>query len=217
MAASKVSRTALHGLIMRVGLLGGSFDPIHKGHLHLAKEMQKTKRLDEVWFVPTRINPLKVDDSPPASSEHRLAMLNLALKKYPNFKIITNDIDRTGPSYTIELIRELKREHPSTHFFLVIGEDVVSTLHDWKAIKEITEEVPLLIGTRSHKASFDTRLPKSVQEAIMRGYTPIKPFEVSSTTVREYLEQGKHDRLRNQLPSEVVDYIQKYMLYFNKQ
>jgi cytidyltransferase-like protein len=123
----------------KIGLLGGSFDPIHFGHLNLAFELMERGQLEEVWFIPAHVNPLKTH-IPPVSFEHRLAMLKLAVEGISPFKIKDLESRRPAPSYTVETLRLLLAEFTarveSPHFYLLLGEDSIAS------------------GTSAHRISF---------------------------------------------------------------
>lgn len=122
---------------MKLGVFGGSFDPIHAGHLELAKIAQKQFELAEVMLVPTAVSPFKKNGAV-ASNEARLAMLQLAIEGEDKLPICTYDMDRGGRSYTIELMRHLREEHPDAELFFIIGGDSLSTLHHWYCSHELS-------------------------------------------------------------------------------
>lgn len=196
----------------KIGILGGSFDPIHKGHLHLANEMMRAHHLDEVWFVPAQINPLKID-SKPRSVENRIEMVRLAIEGNPSFKVLDIEAKRQGPSYTIDTLKELKQQFPSNQFYLLIGEDAIATLPEWKQINDVIKLSTLIIGARKHPKS-QTSLEnfREVQQAVERGFTPMELNDISSTEIRNRLKNNLD--CREFLPTEVFDYIQQNMLYF---
>lgn len=195
----------------KVGLLGGTFDPIHKGHLHLASKIRNKWNLDEIWFVPVQINPHK-QGTHPVASKHRLAMVQKAIKGHPEFKLEPIECLREGPSYTIDTLEALHKRYPEVKFYLIIGEDALHSLMQWKEIHKILDLVTLIVGSRN--TSF--KLPKEqldsrVLDAIEAGYTSIQPLDISATQVRKFLKEGGD--CSTMLPFEVFDYIQENMLY----
>jgi nicotinate-nucleotide adenylyltransferase len=134
----------------KIGLLGGSFDPIHFGHLNLAFELMERGQLEEVWFIPAHVNPLKTH-IPPVSFEHRLAMLKLAVEGISPFKIKDLESRRPAPSYTVETLRLLLAEFTarveSPHFYLLLGEDSIASFVHWHLPHEIVKMAHLLIGS----------------------------------------------------------------------
>lgn len=169
---------------MRIGFLGGSFDPIHLGHLNLAKEMQEKYALDEIWFSPAKISPFKADAPPHISDEERLKLLQIALEDYPAFKIYDKELKREGLSYTVETLEELVKEYPRNQFFLIMGEDTAQTFSKWKDPKRIEELASLLVGERS---------------------------ELSSTLIRKQLKNNLD--VSSYLPEKIIDYISLHRLY----
>ncbi|MBN2480003.1 MAG: adenylyltransferase/cytidyltransferase family protein, partial [Parachlamydiales bacterium] len=136
----------------KVAFFGGSFDPIHLGHLNLAIEIfEKSKRFDEILFCPTNISPFKLEKPPKASFEHRLNMLKIALKNAPFFKITSSEIKRDFPSYTIDTLNLLKDENDLN---LILTEESLEYFHLWKEYENILKIAPLIVGTR--KKNIDT-------------------------------------------------------------
>jgi nicotinate-nucleotide adenylyltransferase len=133
---------------MKVGFFGGSFDPIHFGHIALAVQLMETHKLDEILFCPAFCSPFKLESPPVASPKQRLAMLKLALE-LPQFKICSLEIDRGGPSYTIDTIRELgiKGLH------LLLSDEAAAHLGKWKESEELVRLAPPLIGPRKIEIS----------------------------------------------------------------
>ena len=116
----------------KTGILGGTFDPIHKGHLMIAEEAMKELGLDEVIFIPTAQTPLK-DDVPITPEEHRLRMVSIAITDYPGFRLSTIEINRAGTSYTVDTLRKLKEElGDGDELYFIIGLDSLETLPRWK-------------------------------------------------------------------------------------
>ncbi|MEC7840473.1 MAG: nicotinate (nicotinamide) nucleotide adenylyltransferase [Chlamydiota bacterium] len=183
---------------LKVGLLGGSFDPIHFGHLHLAEQLKKVAGLDEVWFIPARINPLK-QDVKPADAFHRIAMVALAIENFPRYKVLDIECTREGPSYTVDTIEELVKKYPNINFSLLVGSDLVTNLHLWKRIDEIKSMVSIVVGVR---AGAEGESPE---------YFQIPTMEVSSTEIRERLHSGKP--CSRFVPDEVIEYIKLNKLY----
>ncbi len=132
---------------MRVGVFGGTFDPIHTGHLILAEQCREQGRLDEVWFVPAPRPPHK-DEPALTRFEQRVEMLALALAGNPAFRIDELEKERSGPSYTVETLAELHRRHPAHEFFLLVGSDTLSDLPHWYAPTRLLESAGLLVMAR---------------------------------------------------------------------
>lgn len=195
---------------MKIGLLGGTFDPIHIGHLNLAFELMEKKNLDQVWFIPAHINPHK-NDKPPTSMEHRLAMVKLAIQGIPVFDMKDLENDRPPPSYTIDTLRSLNAEFPH-QFYLLMGEDVVPRFMQWHLPEEIVKLVPLLIGSRSGIFQYDfSHFSPLVKQAIQEGLVPTRLMDISGTEIRKRFEAGLY--CGHLLPEAVFRYIQENRLY----
>lgn len=134
---------------MKIGLLGGSFDPIHNGHVEMAKHAYRQLQLDEVWFVVAFDTPLK--DRKLCDFEHRCAMVEYAVKKYPKFKVNRMESQMDGKSYTIDTVKRLRTLYPDHTFYFLMGEDQVSQLDKWKDIDELQYLVHLCAFERNHR------------------------------------------------------------------
>lgn len=132
----------------KIGFFGGSFDPIHFGHIGLAVDLLEKYHLDEILFCPTFCSPFKTDNPPKETAFHRLKMVELALD-HPQFKICTLEIYRQGPSYTIDTLRELK----GLDLRLLLSEESARNLSRWRDYEEIIQLAPPLIGARENKIS----------------------------------------------------------------
>jgi nicotinate-nucleotide adenylyltransferase len=186
----------------KVGILGGSFDPIHLGHLNLATSLKQLCRLDEVIFVPAFCSPFKGDSPPQASPEDRLKMVALAIADVPEFALIDWEIHAKTPSYTIDTVRRLSKDR-TLQLHLLLGDDQVADFSLWKEAEELVRLSPPLIGTRLGKeVNFPIPGSKSVKIPI---------FEASSTQIRERL--SKKLPCEHLLPASVLDYIRKHQLY----
>lgn len=196
--------------VHRFGFLGGTFDPIHFGHLNLAIEMLERQRLDHIFFCPANHSPEKMDH-PIASADHRLAMVKLAIEPVPAFSLTALELQRPAPSYTIETIRQLKMEYPDAHFYLILGEDHLKGLKYWKEVESLFQLSPPLVGTRYQKLSLQWRLFFRFKKKIHQGLTPISLLDISSSAVRKRLKEGKY--CGHLIPAKVLDYIQRNHLY----
>lgn len=198
-----------------IGLLGGTFDPIHFGHLNLAFELMEKKELDQVWFIPAQINPFKVQ-FPPISIDHRLAMVQLAIQDIPQFHLKDLEKERPPPSYTIDTLKAFIAEEAYSsaphQFFLLLGEDSISGFIHWHLSEEIVDRVPLLIGSRSGlwQTEFDSfNLP--IREAIQKGMTPTRLMDISGTEIRKRFNEKLY--CGHLVPAIVLDYIVANRLY----
>lgn len=199
----------------RIGIYGGTFDPIHNGHLNLAFEMMDHHELDEIWFCPAKTSPHK-QEMQATASHHRVKMLELALDAVPSFGILMNEIQRTGISYTIDTLKEIllsENKHPyPAQVFLVLGDDSVARFLEWKDPEEIVKLVPILVGKRSCEIHLDSLKQSSlVHQAFLKGLTTTRVMEISATEIRRRIQEKKY--IGHLVPPKVVDYIYENDLY----
>lgn len=180
----------------KVALLGGSFDPIHWGHLNMAKAALDSLGVDEVWFIPSNQTPLKDRVLMPAN--HRLAMVRLAMKEDPRFRISTVDLSRNGPSYTVDTLRILNQEFPEVEFTWLLGADQADQFEQWKDADDLFKLADFAVVDRDGKKPKESKYPFKHIDMI---HTP-----VSSSQIRD------GERI-NFLPESVLDYILKNELY----
>lgn len=189
---------------MRVGILGGSFDPVHQAHLILAEQCREQGRLDQVLFVPAARPPHKLDKIL-APFHARQEMLELAIAGYPAFQISLIEKDRPGPSYTLETLRELKAERPADELFLLLGSDCLPDLPTWHRPEGIAELAQLLVVART---GTDSAAPPGYFRW-ERVECPL--LEISSTDLRRRVNQGR--TIRYFVPRAVECYIGQHRLY----
>lgn len=202
-------------MVEKIGIFGGSFDPIHFGHIHLAVDMMEKRDLDKILFCPAAVNPLKMDSQKIVAPQHRLEMLQLAIMDIPQFSIIENELKRPGPSYTIDTVNELLAENPlatKPHYFLIVGDDAIKKFHLWHKTHELISKVEILVGTRK-VGNLDALINSDpvINEALKKGVTQTRIFEVSSTEIRERIAAGKY--CGHLVPPKVLDYIYRNRLY----
>jgi nicotinate-nucleotide adenylyltransferase len=194
-----------------VGFFGGTFDPIHFGHLHLALQMMEKHELDEVLFCPAALSPFKGNQPPPHAKEHRRRMVELAISPIERFSLLERELLQDGPSYTIETIRWLISKKEATRFHLILGEDALEHLSHWKEFEELLTLAPPLIGSRLREVKKIPSSLASVANLIEEGLTPIPILEISSTMLRDRLK--KHLYCGHLIPAKVLDYIEENDLY----
>lgn len=192
-----------------IGFYGGTFNPIHFGHLNLALEIMEREGLDEVWFCPTQRNPLRLDDSLVAA-EHRLKMVELAISEIPQFSLLDMECRRQGPSYTIDTLRELTALHHE-HFRLILGSDSLVTFHRWRSPEEIIRLAHPLVGQRSAQVP-EAQGRTDIVAALQEGWVPIPVMEISASAIRERLRQKRY--CGHLVPAKVLDYIRLHHLYY---
>lgn len=200
---------------MRIGFFGGSFDPIHNGHLNLALELFEKHKLDEVFICPTSQSPHKKHNSPIASKEHRRAMVAAAISPFPAFTFLDNELQKTAPCYTIDTIRSLIEADRSqgkqkVRYFLMLGEDAAASLPTWKEIDDLLHLAHPLIGSREGDGLKEKFSPAFAQ-LLKKGWTTIPRLEISSTSIRERIKEEKY--AGHLVPGKVWDYIQTHQLY----
>lgn len=192
-----------------IGIFGGTFDPIHLGHLHLATEIRERKELDEVWFCPAAQSPHKGVCS--TSADDRREMIDLAISANPAFKLLNWELQREGPSYTINTLRQLKEEYPETDFALIIADELVPSLPKWREIYEILQLATLYVGQRIYTEPPPKTEDPLIDEAVSKGYIPMPLVKVKATTIRDRLRKGLD--CTPYLASEVLAYISAHNLY----
>ena len=191
---------------MRIGIYGGSFNPIHKGHTQLAASIVAQGLVDELWLMVSPLNPLKSGEvSDIAEYEHRLKMAELATKGIEGVNVSDFERHLPLPSYTINTLGELQKAYPEHEFVLVIGADNWEQFPRWYHADEIMEKYHILIYRRPGCEIDETSLPASVQVV----ETPL--YDVSSTQIRESVKKGR--MMRRWLDEKVARYIKRHQLY----
>jgi nicotinate-nucleotide adenylyltransferase len=187
---------------MRIGILGGTFNPIHIGHLILAEETREKIGLDRIIFVPAYLPPHK-EDSDIAQAKQRLVMVKLAIQGNPNFAVSDLEIKRDGRSYTIDTIKELKGLYSRDELYFIIGSDLLEYLDEWKDLDEILKLVKFIVATRPGYAL--DKIPSHIATI------PIRAVDISGFEIRKAIKESKS--FRYLVPQAVYDYIKKERLY----
>jgi nicotinate-nucleotide adenylyltransferase len=191
---------------MRIGLYGGSFDPVHLGHLLVAHAALEELALDRLVFIPAAQSPFK-PGTVPAPAAIRARMLRMALVGEQRFAVDDLEIRRGGTSYTIETIREFERREPGAELFWLIGADHVPTLPQWREPEELARRVIFVVIPRPGDAA--TGLPEPWRLLNLRGW----PLKVSSSEIRERVRSGK--TVRHLLPAGVAEVVAGERLYLS--
>ncbi len=190
---------------MRVGLFGGSFDPVHNAHVALAHAAIEGLLLDEVRWIPAG-QPWQKARSITAA-EHRVAMVREAIAHEPRFVLERTEVDRRGPSFTLDTVRELAAARPGTQWVLLIGQDQYSGLHTWRDWKQLLALVELAVANRPG----DTRSPHPEVQAHPHRMVPLPMLDISSTAIRARVAAGQdYSQL---VPPGVARYIELHRLY----
>lgn len=190
---------------MKIGILGGSFNPIHTGHAILANYITQHTDIEQLWLMVSPQNPLK-DNLAQSYDVHRLAMAELVARKCDN--VITSGFEFTlpRPSYTIETLRALKEKFPQHEFVLIIGADNWNVFNRWKNHDEILKSHKIMIYPRQ---GFDIDIPVELAGSVTKLSSPI--IELSSTYIREQLKNNMN--MNFYLPQDVYKYILEHKLY----
>jgi nicotinate-nucleotide adenylyltransferase len=196
---------------LRIGVFGGTFDPVHLGHLILAEQCREQGRLDQVWFVPAARPPHKAAEELTPFLQ-RLEMLNLAIAGQPAFRVEELEQDLPGPGYTAVTLEELHQRHPEHAWFLVVGGDALRDLPGWFEPRRIVAQAELLVMPRPGAAmppaeELQVKLGAPVRVQIMN----VPPIGISSTDLRQRLGEGRS--VRYLVPRAVEEYIRDKRLY----
>jgi nicotinate-nucleotide adenylyltransferase len=188
---------------MRIGILGGTFDPIHNGHLYLAEKVSAELHLDKIIFIPAYLPPHKTDIKV-TPARHRYSMLKLAIENNKKFEISGIEIRRKGRSYSVDTLKELRKKYGlSAEMFFITGSDSLKDLDKWKDLKGILLLSRFVLVERPH---FEIRTnPKDF--IILR----IDAKDISSTEIRDRIKKAQP--INKLLPSKIREYIKKYNLY----
>jgi nicotinate-nucleotide adenylyltransferase len=203
----------------RIGVFGGTFDPVHYGHLVVAEEVCVTLQLAEMVFVPAGQPPHKTKEVITAA-EHRLAMLELAIASNPHFTVSRVDLDRPGPSYSVDTLRLLRKQWgEETAVYFVIGGDSLEELLTWHDPPGILEQLTYLVAVRrpgyNESAEYydwlEARLPGIKQRLLV---VDAPQFDISATGIRLRVAEGRP--IKYHTPESVESYIVQYGLYRQK-
>lgn len=188
---------------MRIGILGGTFNPIHMGHLILAEEALYKLKLDKLVFVPTYMPPHKTVDVK-INPKDRLKMVELAIEDNSAFEVSTFELDAKKKSYSIDTLKELRKIYgDDAQLFFITGSDLLKDLFSWKDVNDIFKMSKFIVANRAGYPVKD--VPREVEKVV------ITPIEISSEDIRKRIKQGKS--IRYLVPEEVRRYIIESDLY----
>ncbi len=191
---------------MRIGIFGGSFDPIHIGHAIIAQHIIGSGTVDRLWFMVSPVNPLKADKKRQVADTDRLRMVEMVTRPMEGVETSAFEFTMPKPSYTIDTLNALQAKFPDDEFYLVTGGDNWQIFDKWRNSEEILAKYHLLIYPR---LGYEVNIPDELKDRVKLVDAPI--IEISSTQVRERLSQGLS--VRYYVPDEVLGYIERKQLY----
>jgi nicotinate-nucleotide adenylyltransferase len=196
---------------VRIGLLGGSFDPPHNGHLVVAGDAFDALALDRLTFIPAAVQPLKAGQAG-AGAAHRLAMTRLLVGNEPRFDVSAIEIDRGGLSYTVDTLAELAAAQPSAELFWLVGADVLASFQKWKEPVRIVELATLVVLQRSvADGASEAEAPDLTSIPGTPRVLSTRRIDISSTEIRRRVREGKS--IRGFVPEAVAGFIAAERLY----
>ncbi len=187
----------------RIGLLGGTFDPPHLGHLIVAEVARVTLELTEVHFVVAGQPWMRDDFSKP---EHRLSMVQLATEDNPAFRVNRSEVDREGPTYTADTLEELAAEIPAASLYFLVGADAAAKLEDWRRVEKALELATFVAVTRP---GYDVERKGRIRGRL--AWLEVPAIDISATELRRRFGTG--EAVRYQLPRTVEEYVRLHGLY----
>ncbi len=201
---------------MKIGILGGTFNPIHAGHLALAKSAQEALGLDELWFIPTGVSYSKAQDNV-LSGEERLRMVELAVKDNGKYRCLDMELKRVGYTYSYETLEQLKEQYPQHSFYFVVGADCLFTIENWKHPERIFQACTLAAAMRGSVRFTEMEAKKEQLHKQFDADIILFPFDavdISSTEIRRRIAVGEN--IIGMVPEKVKDYIDEKGFYREK-
>ena len=190
---------------MKIGLFGGSFNPIHNAHVQLAHTIRTTAKLDEVWFLVSPQNPFKTNSTDLADEQIRFEMTRLALRRYRRLKASDYEFHLPRPSYTWNTLQHLRADFPDDTFYIIIGADNWVAFDRWAHAEDILREYNIIVYPRENSPIDEASLPANV--TLIK--TPL--INITSTMIREAL--GKGQDVSSYVNPNVLRFIKKYALF----
>lgn len=197
----------------KIGIMGGTFNPIHNGHLKMALEAYKQFQLDEVWFMPTKNPPHKAEKEI-ISDDHRVKMIELAIKKIPFFYLSKIELEREGTTYTVDTLCQLEKDYPNDYFYFILGADSLFHIHTWKSPEKVMKLAHILSAPRypmTQEEEIERKDMLSEQYHADIQLISMEPIRISSMNIRKRIFNKQP--INEYLPKEVEQYVKKYHLY----
>ena len=202
----------------KIGIMGGTFDPIHMGHLILGEQSYEQFQLDKVLFMPSGNPPHKRDRAGRASDNQRVDMVRLAIEDNPHFELSLAEMHETGYTYTYRTLEELKEQNPDTDYYFIIGADSLFTFDEWKEPARICRACTLVVAVRDHASSDELNQEIKRLSAEYEGrFTLLDTMniDVSSHQIRSWVSEGKS--LKYYVPDPVISYMKENGIYRKKE
>lgn len=198
----------------RIGIMGGTFDPVHNGHILLGKQAYAEYGLDEIWYMPSHVPPHKKDHRI-TDGKDRLAMLSLAVQDIPYFSVSDFEMKREGNTYTAQTLALLKEEYTNVRFYFIIGADSLFQLENWYHPEQVLSSVSILVSGREYETGGVT-MEEKIAELTSRYGADIQilhneEVDVASADIRKRAADGKE--IEKDVPALVAQYIQEHGLY----
>ena len=208
-----------------LAIFGGTFDPVHYGHLRCADEARRKLGLENLFLLPAGSPPHR--DAPQATASQRLAMLELARAEFPRLLIDDREVRRSGPSYMVDTLQELRSEFPHRPLLLLLGQDAANQLHGWSRWKRLFELAHLVVLTRpAAQTSYPRELAEQIRPRLASGasqlrdslhgrvlHLEVSPVDISATEIKAAIAAGR--RPAAMMPAAVLAYITDKRLYLN--
>ena len=203
---------------MKIGIMGGTFDPVHIGHLLLGEFAYEDFGLDQIWFMPNGNPPHKKTEQTEESLHHRVEMVKLAARDVPYFRVNLYEAETEEHSYTYSTMQEFNRQYPEDEFYFILGADSLFSIEEWKDFRKIFPTCTILAAMRDDKDAQSMQsqidyLKKEYNASIELLQAPL--VEISSTAIRKRAAKGRS--VRYMVPDAVAEYIAEHRLYRNIQ
>ena len=200
---------------MRIGLFGGSFDPIHLGHLILAEHCREAAKLDEVWFVPCALQPLKQAGAQ-GTDRQRTEMIQMAIGGHESFVLSKIELERGGVSYTVDTLKQIHDQHPDAELFLLMGDDSLESFANWRSPETICDLATPLVVNRPGSGDVDLTMfepfaSKARMAEIQQRRVESPKIEISSSEIRT--RAANENSIRYLTPRAIEKYVETQKLY----